>query len=138
MLKTRQIQITSWVPVLSYIVLRPYGLEAPFVVVYVVRALVHGRVRDGIVWALISKLLRVGLGKFFLVVEADVLPIDELIKPRGVYLRSLRPTEGAFHRLVPQYIRHARPLLLSHLQLRIFVIQPCGRVPEHFLERPSR
>ena len=81
MLKTCQIQITSRVPVLSYIVLRPYCLEAPFVIVSVVRALVHGRVRDGIVWALISELLRVGLWKFFLVVEADVLPIDKLIKP---------------------------------------------------------
>ena len=138
MLKTCQIEVSSRVPILFYIVLRPYGLEAPLVVVSVVRALVHGRVRDGIVWALISELLRVGLGKFFLVVEADVLPIDELIKPRGVNLRSLRPTERAFHRLVPQHIRHARPLLLSHLQLRVFVIKPSGRVSEYFLKSSSR
>lgn len=57
MLKTCQIQVTSWVPVLSHIVLRPHCLKAPFVVVSVVRALVHGGVRDGIVWALISKFL---------------------------------------------------------------------------------
>ena len=100
MLKTCQIQVTSRVPVLSDIVLCPYGLEAPFVVVSVVRALVHGGVRDGIVWALISELLRVGLGEFFHIVEADVLPIDKLIEPRSINLRSLRPTERAFHRFV--------------------------------------
>ena len=81
MLKTCQIEVSSRVPILFYIVLRPYGLEAPLVIVSVVCALVHCGVRDGVVNVLISELLRVGLGKFSLVVEADVLPIDKLIKP---------------------------------------------------------